>query len=119
MSLSPPSVAMCSILFLVLGDMAAALIGVSFGGEVAQVKLGRLGKKSIEGSLAMFSVCFLVGCLTFAEVPLREYFVFGGALVATLTELYEPLGLNDNLTIPVCSALALQIGLLRVLKEST
>lgn len=113
-SLSPPSIAMASILFLVLGDMSAALIGVSFGGEVAHVKLGRKGKKSLEGTAAMFVVCFVIGCLIFAAVPLREYAVFLGALVATLTELHEPFGLNDNFTIPIFSALALQIGLLRV-----
>jgi len=112
--ISPPSIAMASTLFLVLGDMAAALIGVSFGGEVAQVKLGRKGKKSLEGSLAMFVVCFAVGCTIFASVELREYACFLGALVATLTELYEPLGINDNLTIPVLASLALQIGFSRI-----
>lgn len=94
--ISPPSIAMASTLFLVLGDMVAALIGVSFGGEVAQVKLGRKGKKSVEGSLAMFVVCFAVGCTIFASVELREYACFLGALVATLTELYEPLGINGG-----------------------
>mmetsp|Transcript_9983 Transcript_9983/g.32084 ORF Transcript_9983/g.32084 Transcript_9983/m.32084 type:complete len:294 (-) Transcript_9983:344-1225(-) len=113
-SLSPPSIAMASILFLVLGDMSAALIGVSFGGEVAHVKLGRKGKKSLEGSVAMFLVCFCLGCVFFAAVPLREYAVFLAALTATLTELYEPFRLNDNLTIPIFAALALQIGLQRV-----
>jgi len=34
--------------------------------------------------------------------------------VATLTELYEPLGINDNLTIPVLASLALQIGFARI-----
>ena len=38
-----------SILFLVLGDMSAAIIGVSFGGETVSLKLGREGKKSLEG----------------------------------------------------------------------
>ena len=52
---------MASILFLVLGDMSAAIIGVSFGGDaLGQLKLGRSGKKSLEGSLAMFLVCFVV-----------------------------------------------------------
>lgn len=113
-TLAPPSVAACAILNLVLGDMAAALVGVSFGGEVANVKLGRAGAKSVEGSLAMFVVCVLVGCLVFANIPLREYAVVLGAATATLTELYEPFLLNDNLTIPVFSALALQIGLNRI-----
>ena len=66
MTVSPPDVSSCAIIFLVLGDMAAALIGVSFGGEVASLKLGREGKKSVEGSLAMFCVCVeinqCVGC---------------------------------------------------------
>lgn len=113
-TISPPSIAMASVLFLVLGDLCAAIIGVSFGGEVAHVKLGRKGKKSLEGSVGMFVVCFLVGCLFFAAVPLREYAVFIAAFVATLTELFEPFDLNDNLTIPVFSALALQIALNRV-----
>ena len=60
-AISPPSIAMASVLFLILGDMCAAVIGVSFGHEACTLKLGRSGKKSIEGSVAMFAVCFLVG----------------------------------------------------------
>lgn len=113
-ALSPPLVAMVSIIFLVLGDMSAAIIGVSFGGETVALKLGRAGKKSIEGSVAMFTVCFVTGCIMFAGHELREYFVFIGALVATLTELFEPLGLNDNLTIPLFSTISMQWGMARV-----
>ena len=97
---SPPDVSSCAIIFLVLGDMAAALIGVSFGGEVASLKLGREGKKSVEGSLAMFCVCFLVAMVFFWDVQLSEYAAVVAAATATLTELYEPLLLDDNLTIP-------------------
>ena len=95
---SPPDVSSCAIIFLVLGDMAAALIGVSFGGEVASLKLGREGKKSVEGSLAMFCVCFLVAMVFFWDVQLSEYAAVVAAATATLTELYEPLLLDDNLT---------------------
>ena len=80
--------------------MSAAIIGVSFGGEVATVKLGRSGKKSLEGSLAMLLICFVIGNFVFISVELREYPVALGAIAATLTELYEPLLLDDNLTIP-------------------
>ena len=87
----------------------------------------------------MFAVCFVVGNIMFAQarssdtrgqrlrpvvpscrpasvsqVRLREYAVFVGALAATLAELYEPLGLNDNMTIPVVTALALEWGFARV-----
>jgi len=47
-------------------------------------------------------------------VPLREYAVFIGALAATLTELYEPYGVNDNLTVPVIAGLLLTWGFLRI-----
>ena len=114
MTISPPSISTTALLFLVLGDMSAAIIGVSFGGEVAVVKLGRTGKKSLEGSTAMFLVCLAIGCVTFSGVTLREYAIFFGALAATLTELYEPMGLNDNLTIPVISSLAMQWGFNRI-----
>ena len=67
-ALSPPSCAMASIIFLVLGDMSAAIIGVSFGGETVSLKLGRSGKKSLEGSIAMFTVCFVTGCIIFVGV---------------------------------------------------
>lgn len=109
----PPAIAMTSILFLVLGDMMAALIGVSFGGDLCVVKLGREGKKSVEGSVAMFLTCLAVGMTVFADSQLREYAVVVGALVATITELYEPFGLNDNLTIPMLTSVALSWGFQR------
>ena len=106
---------MAAILFLVLGDMTAAIIGVSFGGDaLGKFKLGREGKKSLEGSLAMFAVCFVIGSTIFAHLALREYPVFWGALVATLTELYVPFGINDNLTIPLFSSIAMQLAFNRI-----
>jgi dolichol kinase len=113
-SLTEPAVAMTSVIFLVLGDMSAALFGVSFGGEMVAAKLGREGKKSFEGSAAMFFVCFIIGCTVFSEVRLCEYAVFIGAMVATLVELFEPFELNDNLTIPLFSSLAMEFALQRL-----
>ena len=110
----PPNVAICSIMFLVLGDMAAALIGVSFGGEACVVKLGREGNKSAEGSVAMFVTCFAVAYCLFGEVCLAEYAAFIGAAAATLTELHEPFGLNDNLTIPLISSAAMNWAFTRI-----
>merc|ERR1712194_175433 len=100
MAFFPPVVAMASIIFLVVGDMSAALIGRSFGQTVFNLKIGPGGKKSVEGSAAMFIVCFLFGCTIFSQVHLREYAVACAALTATLAELYEPFGINDNVTIP-------------------
>ena len=71
------------------------------------MKLGRAGKKSLEGSAAMLFFCFVLCCIIFEGAPLSEYVAFCGALTATLVELYEPLHLNDNLTIPVFTSVAL------------
>lgn len=57
MALFEKDIAIMGILYLVLGDMTAAIIGVSFGGDAVVVKLGREGNKSVEGSLGMFIVC--------------------------------------------------------------
>ena len=47
-------------------------------------------------------------------MELREYPVFLGALTATLTELYEPLLVNDNLTIPVFASIVMQWAFNRI-----
>ena len=65
-----------------------ALVGVSFGGDSVVVKLGREGKKSVEGSLAMFAVTFLIGVTLFSDVYMCEYVALISAIVATLTELW-------------------------------
>lgn len=108
-----PVIAMTSVIFLVLGDMSAALIGRSFGQSVCSMKVGPNGKKSVEGSVGMFLCCCLFGCTIFSQVHLREYAVVIGALTATLVELYEPFGINDNVTIPILSGLALTFGFWR------
>mgnify|MGYP006888860026 CR=1 FL=1 len=55
-----------------------------------------------------------VEVLAAAGIELREYAVALGAIVATLTELVEPFGLNDNLTIPFFASLAMQWGFARI-----
>jgi len=110
-------VAIASILYLIFGDMTAALVGVSFGGDAVVVKLGREGKKSVEGSVGMFVVCFVLGLTLFNSVYMVEYVALVSALVATLTELWSEdyfFSLNDNMTIPAFTALALTWSLQRV-----
>ena len=103
---------------LILGDMSAALVGAAFGGEAVVVKLGRHGKKSFEGSVAMFLVCCIVGTfvLSSSGVPLPEYVAGLGSLVATFAELYsdEILGLDDNIAIPLASAAAMAFARERI-----
>eukprot|EP01112_Ceratiomyxa_fruticulosa_P019367 TRINITY_DN6329_c0_g1_i2.p1 TRINITY_DN6329_c0_g1~~TRINITY_DN6329_c0_g1_i2.p1 ORF type:complete len:291 (-),score=16.78 TRINITY_DN6329_c0_g1_i2:164-1036(-) len=95
-------VAIASLLFLILGDFMAALVGISIG----KIKIG---KKSLEGSVACFLTCFFVSLILFWRVPLGEQLAFWGALSATLTELFNPEFVDDNLSIPVVSGLVMHI----------
>merc|ERR1712107_780307 len=61
-----PVIAMTSIIFLVVGDMTAALIGRSFGRSLCNIGVGPGGKKSVEGSMGMFIICFCFGCTIFS-----------------------------------------------------
>jgi dolichol kinase len=67
-SIFPAAVAIISIIYLVLGDMSAALFGISFGGDICVVKMGREGSKSMEGSVAMFIICCIIGYIAYEEV---------------------------------------------------
>jgi dolichol kinase len=107
-----PAVAVTALMYLTLGDTAAALVGVAFGAH--PINISETKKKSIEGSLAMFAVCFTSCSIMLADVTLVEYVAVFSALVATLVELYAPCGVNDNLAIPVLSVVALDFALQRV-----
>jgi dolichol kinase len=93
------NIAVAVISFVIVGDLAAALVGRTFG------KLKIINEKSLEGSSA-----FLVSCLLIIwAVP---DFPFGigviGALVATVVEAL-PLPIDDNFTVPLFSGLVMEI----------
>lgn len=100
-TLFTPTIAIAAMLFLTLGDFAAALVGIRMG----RVRL--FARKSLEGSLACFVICFGVGLILFWRVHWNTgvWLALSGALAATLAEAL-PLRLNDNLTIPLLSGLA-------------
>eukprot|EP01113_Clastostelium_recurvatum_P015624 TRINITY_DN1874_c0_g1_i2.p1 TRINITY_DN1874_c0_g1~~TRINITY_DN1874_c0_g1_i2.p1 ORF type:complete len:276 (+),score=33.83 TRINITY_DN1874_c0_g1_i2:96-923(+) len=103
---SPP-VAVAGILFLIVGDFMAALVGISIG----KIKIG---KKSLEGSVACFISCFIISLLIFWHVPLGEQLAFWGSLTATVTELLNPPWVDDNLSIPVISGIAMHLIAIRL-----
>lgn len=95
-----PRIVSASLLALIFGDSAAALAGKAWGRHSFQI---RGQTKSLEGSLACFVICLAVfGVLGFSASQ-----VLVGALACTLLEVL-PLPYNDNLWIPLGTALALK-----------
>jgi phytol kinase len=103
-----PYVLAAGIIPLAYGDAAAFLVGSKFGRH----KYGVLGKKSFEGSAAMFIVCFIGLSASFfffshfTALPVVTFILgsLGVAILATALEAITPKGL-DNLFVPICSAL--------------
>ncbi|MCL2484927.1 MAG: hypothetical protein FWF00_04875 [Endomicrobia bacterium] len=83
---------MASFLYLAFGDAAAALVGKTFG------KHKSIAGKSIEGSIACFAVCFVVGLFLF-----NWKFALIGALFATIIEAM-PWKVNDNFWMQIINA---------------
>ena len=88
----PPALAATAIAHLVFGDAAAALVGQRWGRH-------RLGRKSLEGSLACLIACVLVGWILLPERPVA---FLASALVATVIEVL-PLPVDDNWSVPLAS----------------
>jgi dolichol kinase len=93
-----------AICFLAFGDVAATTIGQRFGRT-------RIGKKSLEGTVAFVAAALFSGyLLSFAELRISSGIMILGALVAAGVELL-PLPLNDNLTIPLIAGAAMELAL--------
>ncbi|HSV49635.1 MAG TPA: hypothetical protein VLH35_04900 [Candidatus Acidoferrales bacterium] len=104
-----PWIIAAGIIPLAYGDAAASIIGLKWGRHQFNI----CAKKSVEGSIAMFAVCFLALAASFAffgflyPLPVASYLLasLGAALVATLCEAFTPRGL-DNVAVPILSAIA-------------
>lgn len=96
-------IAIMAILFLIFGDSASALFGLRFG----HTKI--IGNRSLEGSLAFFVTCIIIGIImNFTKVSLSWLVVILGALAATIAELL-PLPFDDNFTIALFSGIFMSI----------
>ena len=88
-------VAIVAMLFLSLGDAAAELGGKNFGRV-------RIFGKSLEGTTAFFMVAFLTAFMLLLDWRIALV----GALAGALVELFS-FEWDDNLTVPIGSAIAL------------
>ncbi len=109
-----PYLAVASILMWGTGDGAAALVGIPFGKHIVRSRFTD-GKKSWEGSIAMFAAAFLSGLIVLLAVqkmPTGRALISAGiaAVFGAATELFSP-SEYDTVTVPlVIMAVLLIIG---------
>jgi glycerol-3-phosphate acyltransferase PlsY len=98
----PRGIAVLAVLFLTLGDPAAAVFGIWKGRT-------RFRGKSVEGDLACLVICLVIAVIVTWMLP-DPLLVVGiaGAVFASLFQAL-PVPLNDNLTIPVGSGIGMAI----------
>jgi len=97
----PKEIAILALVCASLGDNFAGILGELFGRK----KL--VGQKSLEGSVACFTSCFLAGIILMPYLHFSILLIAIAALVATLAELFS--GAYDNLTIAPLVALSLLV----------
>ncbi len=92
----PVSLASAACAMLAVGDSFSTLVGMKFGRH-------RIGRKSLEGSLACFA-----GSLVSGMFFVPPHISLAGALAACMAELLPKL--NDNLTIPLASGFVMFVA---------
>ncbi len=95
----PENIAIFSMFILCISDSFAAIIG-KYSGQT------RLSNKSLQGSIAFFISGLLVS-IFFSSITLP--FRFFAVISATVIELI-PSRINDNISIPITTALCCTIG---------
>ena len=91
---------MASLLVMSISDSVAALIGVKYG------KTKIYGNKSLEGSFSFFLSTLIILYIFMPSFSSFEYVIV--SILITLVELFSFYRMNDNLTIPVFSAILLK-----------
>jgi dolichol kinase len=95
-------IVVASVLFLIMGDAAAALVGRTFGRV-------QIFGKTLEGSLACLVTCLIIGVLVAIHMPgLSVKAAVVGAVTATAFELL-PIPLDDNFRIPLSAGFAMRL----------
>ena len=92
------SVAGAAMIFLIVGDTFAAIVGMAWGRT-------RLFEKSLEGFLAGFVTSFAAVVVLVPSLPWGA--VALGALVGAIIEVL-PIPVDDNFRIPLIAGLVLQ-----------
>ena len=101
------NIALLSIMFLIFSDPISSYFGIRFGKDKI------LPNKSLQGSVAGFSACYLLTLLYTmgSSASAANIFIFAviAGLIGSLSELVSAFGIDDNLTIPVLSGIGLTL----------
>jgi dolichol kinase len=101
---SRPGVFIAAISFLIVGDTAAAVVGLSFGRV-------RFFRKTLEGTLACLAACLLVAWVVSSlkglDLRLRDGIL--GAVSASIVEAM-PVEVNDNVVVPIVSGAVMMVA---------
>lgn len=91
------AVAACS--FMILGDLAAKIVGMSFGRT-------KLFHKTVEGTLAHLVLCVYTAYVLHVLNLVPFLAGLSGAIAATICEAL-PLAINDNVSVPLFSGIVM------------
>jgi len=92
------NIAVSSLFVLSVADPLSSLLGIRFGRV-------RLFGKSLEGAMTFFVVSFLILRMLSFSLPVAA----AAAVIASLTELFSSRPIDDNLSIPLVTAVALTL----------
>ena len=98
----PRDIAVLALSFLAVGDAVATIVGTQIGKR-------KLLSKTLEGDLACFVSCVMVGFVFYyvgSSVPLLTILI--GALSAAIVEAM-PLPVDDNLTMPLLAGVVMTV----------
>ena len=100
-------IAILSILYLIFADPIASIVGVYMG------KDRLLPNKTLQGTVAAFTTCLIIGVSYLVILQIQSpniiIFAFFGAIAGALSELLSAFNIDDNMTIPVISGVALTL----------
>jgi glycerol-3-phosphate acyltransferase PlsY len=90
------TIAITAVIFLIFGDLFAKFFRLQYG----RINFIR---KSLEGFLAYFGTCLVIGFALMNYLPLSYLMIIVGAFSASLIESF-PAGFDDNFAVPLVSA---------------
>jgi diacylglycerol kinase (CTP) len=98
----PKEIATLALLFLAFGDPVASIFGVLFGKDKI------IGNKSLQGTIAAFTVCTILSLLYLSSIQIMTerllLAAFLSGIIGALSELIPVGQLDDNFSMPVISA---------------